>query len=132
MPDLKAASMYLEASHRDLRAVHGMVTNAEFADEIFGFHAQQTAEKALKAWLCLYTDKVPRTHDLSQLAFELENHTGSLPDNLTELLDLTDYAVTLRYADMPLDAHIDRPRTFEIVNGLFSRVRGLIDDALHR
>ena len=30
-----------------------------FADEIFGFHAQQAAEKLLKAWLALLGEVTP-------------------------------------------------------------------------
>ena len=30
-----------------------------FADEIFGFHAQQAIEKSLKAWLAFYTWNTP-------------------------------------------------------------------------
>jgi hypothetical protein len=36
---------------KDFDAMRGMVGCPLFADEIFGFHAQQAIEKALKAWL---------------------------------------------------------------------------------
>lgn len=39
----------LAAAHKDLRARQGMSDSSIFADEIFGFHAQQAAGKALKA-----------------------------------------------------------------------------------
>jgi HEPN domain-containing protein len=38
---------------KDLRALQGMLDNKTFADEVFGFHAQQIVEKSLKAWLSL-------------------------------------------------------------------------------
>lgn len=53
MRNLEAAKVLLEAALRDLRALYGMLDRDTFADEIFGFHVQQTAEKALKAWLNL-------------------------------------------------------------------------------
>jgi len=39
-----------------------------FADEIFGFHAQQAVEKGLKAWICLHGIEYPFTvlQDLSK------------------------------------------------------------------
>lgn len=41
------------AGTKDLRALQGMSDPDVFADEVFGFHAQQAAEKALKAWLAV-------------------------------------------------------------------------------
>ena len=51
MSDLEHAKMILGAARRDLLALSGMANQQQFADEIFGFPAQQVVEKALKAWL---------------------------------------------------------------------------------
>jgi len=51
MSDLKEARTLFEAAERDLLALRGMRDSTVFTDEIFGFHAQQAAEKLLKAWL---------------------------------------------------------------------------------
>ena len=51
MSDLDHARQMLAIAHRDLKALGGMLDSDIFAYEIFGFHAQQTAEKALKAWI---------------------------------------------------------------------------------
>lgn len=64
MPDLKSARMMLGMSLKDRMALSSMLSRDKFAEEIFGFHAQQAVEKALKCWLCILTDEVPRTHDL--------------------------------------------------------------------
>ena len=37
--------MLVAAAERDVSALHGMGDTAVFADEIFGFHTQQAAEK---------------------------------------------------------------------------------------
>ena len=57
-----------------LRAIGGVSSIARnmgdaeaFDDEIFGFHAQQAVEKALKAWLTEVGVTYPLTHDLSLL-----------------------------------------------------------------
>ena len=50
MSDLKQARVLLTSAERDISALRGMADAAVFADEIFGFHAQQAAEKLLKAW----------------------------------------------------------------------------------
>lgn len=62
----------LTAALKDLRALQGMSDPDVFADEVFGFHAQQAAEKALKAWLAVSDVEYPRTHDLSLLLTVLE------------------------------------------------------------
>lgn len=41
----------LEMGRKDLRALVLFESSVELADEIFGFHTQQAAEKALKAWI---------------------------------------------------------------------------------
>jgi len=59
MSDLEHAKMILVAARRDLLALSGMADQQQFADEIFGFHAQQVVEKALKAWLSLRSLEYP-------------------------------------------------------------------------
>ena len=67
MNDQAHAEEILEAARRDLRALRGMNDTEVFSDEIFGFHAQQSVEKALKAWLAFLGQRFPKTHDLKQL-----------------------------------------------------------------
>lgn len=52
MADFEHARAMLRMAHKDFNALTGMLDNALFADEIFGFHVQQAVKKALKAWLC--------------------------------------------------------------------------------
>jgi hypothetical protein len=51
MNDREHAEDILETGRRDLRALRAMHDVEAFPDEIFGFHAQQAVEKAMKAWL---------------------------------------------------------------------------------
>ena len=60
------------------------------------FHAQQAAEKALKAVLLAHRIQVPRTHDLAFLLDRLPRGL-SLPPALIDLPRLTKYAVQQRY-----------------------------------
>ena len=59
MSDLKQARVLLTSAERDISALRGMADAAVFADEIFGFHAQQAAEKLLKAWVALLGETYP-------------------------------------------------------------------------
>jgi hypothetical protein len=70
MRALDYAAGLLVMARKDFDALRGMVGNPLFADEIFGFHAQQAIEKMLKAWLAARGIAFPLTHDLSRL-FEL-------------------------------------------------------------
>jgi len=64
------------------------------------FHAQQAAEKALKAWLAVADVPIPRTHNLE----DLQAQCLALPPvevasgfEALELSDLTPFAVGARY-----------------------------------
>ena len=72
MSDLAHARMMLSMARKDLTALQNMVNMNAFANEIFGFHAQQAVEKALKAWLSLVDVDYPRIHDLEELLALLE------------------------------------------------------------
>lgn len=60
------------------------------------FHAQQVAEKSLKAVLLFHGVDIPRTHDLAYLIDQLPSGM-SLPPNLIDLSTLSKYAVQHRY-----------------------------------
>ncbi|HET8562996.1 MAG TPA: HEPN domain-containing protein [Candidatus Binatia bacterium] len=66
------------------------------------FHAQQSAEKYLKAMSVAKKIDFPKTHDLSTINM-IRNDHGIFTGLKTELLTiLTDHAVTTRYpGDMP-------------------------------
>ncbi len=61
MTDRDDARRMLAAAAADLKALGNMLDEERFEDSIFGFHAQQTAEKALKAWLSLRGRAYPKT-----------------------------------------------------------------------
>jgi HEPN domain-containing protein len=61
------------------------------------FHAQQAAEKAIKALLIRREIEFPYTHDLAKLASSLEKAAGQLPDSIRQAERLTQFAVETRY-----------------------------------
>ena len=67
MSDVKCARALMEAANRDIEALRGMADASVFADEIFGFHVQQGAEKLFKAWIALLGKTYPLTHNLAAL-----------------------------------------------------------------
>ena len=60
------------------------------------FHAQQAAEKTLKALLCANGVEYPFTHNI-QLLIDLLPAGLSAPQTILAAVDLTPYAVTTRY-----------------------------------
>ena len=60
------------------------------------FHAQQAAEKALKAVLVFRSVPFPKTHNIGTL-LDLLPDDLSLPAEVKEAPSLTDYAVLTRY-----------------------------------
>jgi len=60
------------------------------------YHAQQCAEKALKAVLVTRHISVPRTHNIGLLLDLLPKHM-IIPEDMEEAAILTDYAVMSRY-----------------------------------
>lgn len=61
------------------------------------FHAQQAAEKALKAVLLHHKIEFPLTHDLTQLLGLLEEAGIPVPPDFSAVDTLTPYAVETRY-----------------------------------
>lgn len=61
------------------------------------FHAQQCAEKSLKAYLALIGHRVPKTHDLRALADLALKHCSDLTDGLNSIENLVKYVTASRY-----------------------------------
>ena len=62
-----------------------------------GFHAQQAAEKFLKALLTHHQIDFPKTHDLDAILDLLETVNAPLTDSLREVTSLSIYGVATRY-----------------------------------
>lgn len=77
------------------------------------FHAQQAAEKALKAVLMALGEGFPKTHDLAYLVTRIRART-SFPPLGEETSVLNEYSVSTRYE--PLLDEIDEPTTDEAVH----------------
>jgi len=124
MSESELPAKLLALAFRDLRAAEILSDQLEVGDGIVGFHAQQAAEKALKAWLTILGVDFPRTHDLSLLIQKLSVE-GVEVTSLWELLDLNPFAVQLRY-EIWDEEPLDQTATLERVKALLDRVEGLL------
>lgn len=119
MSDVEHAWSLLQMSADDLRALRAMSDPQDFSDQIFGFHAQQAVEKALKAWLALLHVLYPRTHDLT-LLLDLLQEAGADAAAYSDLEWLTQFAVQMRY-ELAQDGQLELDRELTV-----SRVRSLL------
>ena len=122
-PDIQQARLLLDMADGDLRAVRAMRDHAEFTDEIFGFHVQQTAEKCFKAWIAMLGEEYPLTHDLGKLIDVIRARDAAVSQHAA-LKAFSAFAVNYRYAPLPEDAGpMDRPAAIRQVDALMRRVR---------
>jgi HEPN domain-containing protein len=112
------AETLLRKAAEDEVIVRKHLADTEVSDSIWGFHAQQTAEKLLKAVLMRHQILFPRTHDLLFLAGLLSGAQHSLPVSLDELAFLNAFAVTLRYEDTEKSAALDRKAIQQLLTQL--------------
>ena len=124
MRDIKCAEVLCTAAERDLLTVESMTDSAPV--ESVGFHLQQAAEKALKAWLAMLGETYPLTHNLATLLGLLSDchvETGAYE----HVTDLTRFAVEFRY-EAASDADIDQLAAIRAtVLALVGEVRRLLD-----
>jgi len=69
--------------------------------DLVGFHAQQAAEKALKALLIRHQVKFGKTHNMTELLQLAEPIAPGIRQQLTDATALTPFAVDVRYPGEP-------------------------------
>ena len=79
-------------AERDAVAVEKIAPDPELADDIVGLHAQQAAEKYLKAVLAYRGITYRRVHSITYLLGLLEDHDVPPPPRAAELETLTPWA----------------------------------------
>jgi HEPN domain-containing protein len=127
MPDLEHARLMLRLAQDDLAAMEVLETSPRISPSIFGFHAQQAVEKALKAWLSLLDVAYPRVHLLHELFNLLEDHGATTAGSFRQLQDLTPFAVQFRYEEFTTsEANLARHEVVRQACDLIAHVEMLI------
>ena len=120
MSDPKCARMLVAAAQRDVLTLRSMTAGAP--EESFGFHVQQAAEKALKAWLALLGEVYPLTHNLELLLDLLTERDVQVDVRVEAFRDLvlfTPFAVEFRYGGVTAGTEpIHRERALALVEHL--------------
>lgn len=94
------AILFLSKASQDELILDKLLDDYDVADEVWGFHAQQAAEKLLKSLLSSHSIRFRKTHDVTELIDILIDQGFSLPDSLTEIRVLTPFAVEYCYDDI--------------------------------
>lgn len=126
MPGHELARELLAAAESDAKALENMLDPEAFDDRVFGFHAQQAVEKALKAWLNILRGSHPFTHDLALLLHALDE-CGAKIEHCWDFADLCAYAVRFRYEALLDDEEpLNRQRLLADVRALMNCVLELL------
>jgi HEPN domain-containing protein len=105
-PD-RATILFRKASQDEL-VLEKLLADSDVDDDTLGFHAQQAAEKLLKALLCARGVDYPRTHSLGVLVELLGTAGETLPRVVGGLNRLTPFGTTFRYDEGFSGASFDR------------------------
>ncbi len=125
---LKLARTSLLKAKQDMAVLEKLVDEEEIADEIIGFHAQQVAEKSIKAILIWKAVKFRKTHDLSELIDLCIDEAIAVPQEFINIDELTPFAVEFRY-DLFVESEeepFERQEALDMVRKVWSWADSLI------
>ena len=126
-PTLKSSEAWLESADEDLGAGRRDLEPPPYRRDAF-HHAQQAAEKALKAYLvALGRQRIPRTHKLEALAREVRAAGGQEPPG--EALEyLESYPSYVRYPDTASPSESEAAEAIEFGAAMVAFVRQALAD----
>ncbi|MCH9023115.1 MAG: HEPN domain-containing protein [Planctomycetes bacterium] len=98
----KIVCEWLQKADEDIRSAKALL--AQDPPLLFPscFHAQQSAEKYLKAYLTWHQVEFPKTHSIRELLKRVKSADKDLASHLNSAASLTPYGVEVRYpSDLP-------------------------------
>jgi len=118
---------WCEKGRRDfITAQNSLLNTNEIFPDIICFHAQQAAEKYLKAYLVFLELEFPKTHALEDLVL-LASSKDSMSRNLfTIACELSPYAVEVRYPDSPSPSYEDAHEALHTAETIRNYILGKI------
>lgn len=115
------AKTLLRVALRDLQTAQ-LLEAAPAPESSWGFHLQQTIEKALKAWILSLNHQSPYIHDLSDLLRILSD----LGQEVEPYAEMTVFTVQLRYDDEPNPLNLDRKAWHQRTEALVAHVAEIL------
>jgi HEPN domain-containing protein len=124
---LRKVIQWAEYGDEDLiLARHGLTLTSGVPYRLIAYHAQQCAEKYLKAFLVYHQIDFPYTHNIGRL-LELCPEKGEWERDFSEADELTPFAITARYPGQ--DEHVTREESLRAIE-IASKIRETIRKAL--
>lgn len=117
---------WLAKADGDLHAARALLASPAEDHFAAAFHAQQAAEKYLKAFLVRHQIPFPKTHDVGRLLELCAQADLNLSRELGEVDTLTPYGVEYRY---PVDAAVSEEEAGEAIR-LATSVRDTVKECL--
>jgi len=104
---MKEFEKWFKKAENDLLVIKNNIAAQEVPIDACCFHAQQAAEKYLKAYLVSKQINFPKTHDLQALLELCISINFSFSQITESAIKLSDYAIAPRYPDAFDDLTID-------------------------
>jgi HEPN domain-containing protein len=108
----------LRKGRQDELVLQKLLNDPEVDDDTLGFHAQQAAEKILKAVLASRGVDYPKTHNLRVLIELLAENGIQFPEGLSEINRLTQFGTTFRYDNFEPAPAGERFKWLELIQSL--------------
>jgi len=97
---------WLKKASNDLRSAKHALTSDPPLTDTSVFHAEQAAEKALKAFLTFHRVVFRKTHSIEEIGKQCEEIDPSLQEIVDQAVPLTEYATVFRYPGDPDEASL--------------------------
>jgi HEPN domain-containing protein len=108
---------WLNRGRKDLSASEVLLSSAVEDYENVGFHAQQAAEKFIKAFLVRHQIEFSKTHNIGVLSQLVARVDPDLAKRLSAADALTPYGVEFRYpGDLPVLSRTDAEKALRLAN----------------
>ena len=125
---LRTPSSFLQRPQKTRRSSDEVAESPRVTDAIYGFHAQQAAEKLLKACLAVRSVQFRRTHDLDELLAVCQQSGEPVPRSLADIGLLTSFGVQFRYEAWPeSEEPLDRRKCRRSLADLRIWAEGIVD-----
>ncbi|MFM8952844.1 MAG: HEPN domain-containing protein [Planctomycetaceae bacterium] len=115
----------IRKAKQDELVLERLLGDQDVDDDTLGFHAQQAAEKLLKAAMAIRGLDYPRTHDLGALIDMLAKGGTTLPEDLADIDLLTPFGTIFRYDEVVERAGRDRQQWLGWIRSLRSLVTAM-------
>jgi len=125
---LKKVVQWLSLADEDLNlASHALGLGAQSPYRLIAYHAQQCAEKCLKAFLVYHNVDFPYTHNIRRLMEFCAEH-AEWTDTLKGAEELTPYAITARYPGEEVEiTESEAKRAIDLARQVRSQVRTALE-----